>query len=188
MKTGVTGEQIWLQINEPTPQDKGKYTMELFDGKTGHKKTVDLSGQGRSFPLPHLCVGVTLWLGRSIYTGSSYRPVTLWVVGSLCAPQQPGSVCGDSTICFPWPVLSGHKLQTAFSSSKYPLAVCLLRYQPSFWAILQTPLCHWHWLAVLNTSCSTECLVYRSLPSNIWRRKWVTSLFCYFPTAFLWWI
>jgi len=46
-----TGEQIWLQINEPTPQDKGKYTMELFDGKTAHKKTVDLSGQGRPFPL-----------------------------------------------------------------------------------------------------------------------------------------
>ncbi|NXW43152.1 MYOM1 protein, partial [Nyctiprogne leucopyga] len=45
VKTGVTGEQIWLQINEPTPQDKGKYTMELFDGKTGHKKTADLSGQ-----------------------------------------------------------------------------------------------------------------------------------------------
>ncbi|KAK1214675.1 MYOM1 protein, partial [Pygoscelis papua] len=51
VKTGVTGEQIWLQINEPTPQDKGKYTMELFDGKTGHKKTIDLSGQGRPFPL-----------------------------------------------------------------------------------------------------------------------------------------
>uniref|UniRef100_A0A672U9X0 Myomesin-1 n=1 Tax=Strigops habroptila TaxID=2489341 RepID=A0A672U9X0_STRHB len=45
VKTGVTGEQIWLQIGEPTPQDKGKYTMELFDGKTVHKKTVDLSGQ-----------------------------------------------------------------------------------------------------------------------------------------------
>lgn len=51
VKTGVTGEQIWLQINEPTPQDKGKYTMELFDGKTAHKKTVDLSGQGRPFML-----------------------------------------------------------------------------------------------------------------------------------------
>ncbi|XP_030908720.2 myomesin-1 isoform X2 [Melopsittacus undulatus] len=45
VKTGVTGEQIWLQISEPTPQDKGKYTMELFDGETVHKKTVDLSGQ-----------------------------------------------------------------------------------------------------------------------------------------------
>lgn len=47
VKSGVTGEQIWLQINEPTPNDKGKYVMELFDGKTGHQKTVDLSGQGK---------------------------------------------------------------------------------------------------------------------------------------------
>nr|XP_028593102.1 myomesin-1 isoform X2 [Podarcis muralis] len=45
VKTGVTGEQIWLQINEPTPNDKGRYILELFDGKTGHTKTVDLSGQ-----------------------------------------------------------------------------------------------------------------------------------------------
>lgn len=48
VKSGVTGEQIWLQINEPTPNDKGKYVMELFDGKTGHQKTVDLSGQGNT--------------------------------------------------------------------------------------------------------------------------------------------
>ncbi|XP_069476954.1 myomesin-1 isoform X2 [Ambystoma mexicanum] len=45
MKSGVTGEQIWLQINEPTPKDKGKYTLELFDGKTTHSRAVDLSGQ-----------------------------------------------------------------------------------------------------------------------------------------------
>ncbi|KAG6923358.1 myomesin 1 [Chelydra serpentina] len=45
VKTGVTGEQIWLQINEPTPQDKGKYLMELFDGKTTHTRKLDLSGQ-----------------------------------------------------------------------------------------------------------------------------------------------
>uniref|UniRef100_A0A8C5QCI8 Myomesin-1 n=1 Tax=Leptobrachium leishanense TaxID=445787 RepID=A0A8C5QCI8_9ANUR len=45
VKTGVTGEMIWLQINEPTPNDKGKYKMELFDGKTTHTKEVDLSGQ-----------------------------------------------------------------------------------------------------------------------------------------------
>ncbi|NXI48364.1 MYOM1 protein, partial [Galbula dea] len=45
LRSGVTGEQLWLQINEPTPEDKGRYTMELFDGKTGHQKTVDLSGQ-----------------------------------------------------------------------------------------------------------------------------------------------
>ncbi|XP_060056701.1 myomesin-1 isoform X2 [Erinaceus europaeus] len=45
VKSGVTGNQIWLQINEPTPSDKGKYVMELFDGRTAHQKTVDLSGQ-----------------------------------------------------------------------------------------------------------------------------------------------
>ncbi|XP_051826351.1 myomesin-1 isoform X1 [Antechinus flavipes] len=45
VKSGVTGEQIWLQINEPTPNDKGKYVMELFDGKTTHERKVDLSGQ-----------------------------------------------------------------------------------------------------------------------------------------------
>ncbi|XP_038665115.1 myomesin-1 isoform X1 [Scyliorhinus canicula] len=44
MKSGVTGEQLWLQINEPTEKDKGKYTLELFDGKAGHKKSVELSG------------------------------------------------------------------------------------------------------------------------------------------------
>ncbi|XP_055490180.1 M-protein, striated muscle isoform X3 [Leucoraja erinacea] len=44
VKSGVTGEQIWLQINEPTQKDQGKYTLELFDGKEGHKKSVELSG------------------------------------------------------------------------------------------------------------------------------------------------
>ncbi|XP_063155211.1 myomesin-1 isoform X2 [Candoia aspera] len=45
VKSGATGNQIWLQINEPTPNDKGKYILELFDGKTAHTKMVDLSGQ-----------------------------------------------------------------------------------------------------------------------------------------------
>uniref|UniRef100_W5MZ68 Myomesin-1 n=1 Tax=Lepisosteus oculatus TaxID=7918 RepID=W5MZ68_LEPOC len=45
VKSGVTGEQLWLQINEPTEKDKGKYAIEIFDGKTGVQKTVDLSGQ-----------------------------------------------------------------------------------------------------------------------------------------------
>ncbi|XP_018123405.1 M-protein, striated muscle isoform X2 [Xenopus laevis] len=45
VKTGVTGDMIWLQINEPTPNDKGKYVLEMFDGKTTHARDVDLSGQ-----------------------------------------------------------------------------------------------------------------------------------------------
>lgn len=45
VKSGVTGEQLWLQINEPTEKDKGKYTMDIFDGKDGVKRVFDLSGQ-----------------------------------------------------------------------------------------------------------------------------------------------
>ncbi|KAJ0058932.1 hypothetical protein NL108_001170, partial [Boleophthalmus pectinirostris] len=45
VKSGVTGEQLWLQINEPTEKDKGKYTMDIFDGKDGVKRVFDLSGK-----------------------------------------------------------------------------------------------------------------------------------------------
>ncbi|KAM8838104.1 myomesin 1a (skelemin) isoform 1-T1 [Synchiropus picturatus] len=45
VKSGVTGEQLWLQINEPTEKDKGKYTMDVFDGKDGVKRVFDLAGQ-----------------------------------------------------------------------------------------------------------------------------------------------
>ncbi|MBN3279839.1 MYOM2 protein, partial [Polyodon spathula] len=45
VKCGVTGEQLWLQINEPTEKDKGKYAIEIFDGKGGLQKAVDVSGQ-----------------------------------------------------------------------------------------------------------------------------------------------
>nr|XP_033789856.1 myomesin-1 isoform X2 [Geotrypetes seraphini] len=45
VKSGVTGVEIWLQINEPTPKDKGNYVLELFDGKTTHTRSLDLTGQ-----------------------------------------------------------------------------------------------------------------------------------------------
>ncbi|XP_036376854.1 M-protein, striated muscle-like [Megalops cyprinoides] len=44
IKSGVVGEQLWLQINEPTEKDKGKYSIEFFDGKGGLKRTIELSG------------------------------------------------------------------------------------------------------------------------------------------------
>lgn len=62
VKTGITGEQLWLQINEPTPSDKGKYVMELFDGKTGHTKVVDLSGQGKSSSISTILQQMKIWL------------------------------------------------------------------------------------------------------------------------------
>ncbi|XP_039473773.1 M-protein, striated muscle isoform X6 [Oreochromis aureus] len=45
IKSGVVGEQLWLQIKEPTEKDMGKYAIEFYDGKGGLRRTVDLSGQ-----------------------------------------------------------------------------------------------------------------------------------------------
>ncbi|XP_068594133.1 myomesin 1a (skelemin) isoform X2 [Cebidichthys violaceus] len=45
VKSGVTGEQLWLKINEPTEKDKGKYTMDVFDGKDGVKRVFELTGK-----------------------------------------------------------------------------------------------------------------------------------------------
>ncbi|XP_062235443.1 M-protein, striated muscle isoform X2 [Platichthys flesus] len=45
IKSGVVGEQLWLQITEPTEKDTGKYAIEFNDGKGGLRRTVELSGQ-----------------------------------------------------------------------------------------------------------------------------------------------
>ncbi|XP_064188960.1 M-protein, striated muscle isoform X2 [Anguilla rostrata] len=45
IKSGVVGEQLWLQISDPTEKDKGKYAIEFFDGKGGLQRTVELTGQ-----------------------------------------------------------------------------------------------------------------------------------------------
>ncbi|XP_051990095.1 myomesin 1a (skelemin) [Xyrauchen texanus] len=45
VQCGVTEEQLWLKINEPTEKDKGKYAIDIFDGKGGIKRVIDLSGQ-----------------------------------------------------------------------------------------------------------------------------------------------
>ncbi|XP_041823506.1 M-protein, striated muscle isoform X2 [Melanotaenia boesemani] len=45
IKSGVVGDQLWLQITEPTEKDMGKYAIEFNDGKGGLKRTVELSGQ-----------------------------------------------------------------------------------------------------------------------------------------------
>ncbi|XP_019711489.1 M-protein, striated muscle isoform X9 [Hippocampus comes] len=47
LKSGVVGDQLWLQISEPTEKDMGKYAIEfnINDGKGGLRRTVELSGQ-----------------------------------------------------------------------------------------------------------------------------------------------
>ncbi|XP_072544220.1 myomesin 1a (skelemin) isoform X1 [Salminus brasiliensis] len=45
VQCGVTGEQLWLKIKEPTDKDKGKYAIDIFDGSAGVKRVLDLSGK-----------------------------------------------------------------------------------------------------------------------------------------------
>ncbi|NXD42935.1 MYOM3 protein, partial [Copsychus sechellarum] len=45
MRAGSTMNQIWLHILEPREADKGRYTLELFDGSSSHRLSTDLAGQ-----------------------------------------------------------------------------------------------------------------------------------------------
>ncbi|XP_063033291.1 myomesin-3 [Melospiza melodia melodia] len=44
-RAGSTMNQLWLHILEPGEADKGRYTLEIFDGSSSHRLTADLSGQ-----------------------------------------------------------------------------------------------------------------------------------------------
>uniref|UniRef100_A0A673JX38 Myomesin 3 n=1 Tax=Sinocyclocheilus rhinocerous TaxID=307959 RepID=A0A673JX38_9TELE len=47
-KPGSSMQKVWIEIFSPTEKDKGKYTLEMFDGQETHKRSLDLSGQGRA--------------------------------------------------------------------------------------------------------------------------------------------
>uniref|UniRef100_A0A3Q3KHH9 Myomesin 1a (skelemin) n=1 Tax=Mastacembelus armatus TaxID=205130 RepID=A0A3Q3KHH9_9TELE len=66
VKAGVTGEQLWLKINEPTEKDKGRYTMDIFDGKGSVKRFVDLIGQDRARVIGGLPDVVAIQEGKSL--------------------------------------------------------------------------------------------------------------------------
>uniref|UniRef100_A0A3B3URG1 Myomesin 1a (skelemin) n=1 Tax=Poecilia latipinna TaxID=48699 RepID=A0A3B3URG1_9TELE len=83
VKSGVTGEQLWLKINEPTEKDKGKYTMDIFDGKDGVKRVLDLSGKDRARVVGGLPDVVAIQEGKSLnLTGNVWgepAPEVCWV-------------------------------------------------------------------------------------------------------------
>uniref|UniRef100_A0AAX7UFV0 Myomesin 1b n=1 Tax=Astatotilapia calliptera TaxID=8154 RepID=A0AAX7UFV0_ASTCA len=70
IKSGVVGEQLWLQITEPTEKDMGKYAIEFYDGKGGLRRTVDLSGQGECLNRARVAGGlpdvVTIQEGKAL--------------------------------------------------------------------------------------------------------------------------
>ncbi|MEQ2174543.1 hypothetical protein GOODEAATRI_008962, partial [Goodea atripinnis] len=83
VKSGVTGEQLWLKINEPTEKDKGKYTMDIFDGKDGVKRVLDLTGKDRARVVGGLPDVVAIQEGKSLnLTGNVWgepTPEVCWV-------------------------------------------------------------------------------------------------------------
>ncbi|KAJ7985302.1 hypothetical protein DPEC_G00350670 [Dallia pectoralis] len=44
-KQGSSMQKVWMEILGPTENDKGKYTLEMFDGQEKHTRSMDLSGQ-----------------------------------------------------------------------------------------------------------------------------------------------
>ncbi|XP_067303947.1 myomesin-3 isoform X1 [Pseudorasbora parva] len=44
-KPGSSMQKLWIEIFGPSESDKGKYTLEMFDGQETHKRSLDLSGQ-----------------------------------------------------------------------------------------------------------------------------------------------
>lgn len=47
-QTGSSMQRVWIDVLNPTENDKGKYVLEMFDGKETHKRNLDLSGQAFS--------------------------------------------------------------------------------------------------------------------------------------------
>uniref|UniRef100_A0A8C8LXX8 Myomesin 1b n=1 Tax=Oncorhynchus tshawytscha TaxID=74940 RepID=A0A8C8LXX8_ONCTS len=82
IKSGVVGEQLWLQITEPTEKDKGKYAIEFHDGKGGLKRTVELAGQGETTSLSGLIL-VLLFSDRARVAGGLPDVVTIQELKAL---------------------------------------------------------------------------------------------------------
>lgn len=47
VQCGVTEDQLWLKINEPTDKNKGKYAIDIFAGEGSVRRVLDLTGQGK---------------------------------------------------------------------------------------------------------------------------------------------
>ncbi|XP_061777038.1 myomesin 1a (skelemin) isoform X1 [Nerophis ophidion] len=102
VKSGVTGEQLWLKINEPTERDKGKYTMDVFDGKDGVKRVFDLSGRAweEAFEeFQRLKAAAIAERNRARVIGGLPDVVAIQEGKSL---NLTGNVCGDPTPEVSW--------------------------------------------------------------------------------------
>uniref|UniRef100_A0A4W3J6W1 Myomesin 2a n=1 Tax=Callorhinchus milii TaxID=7868 RepID=A0A4W3J6W1_CALMI len=91
VKIGGSSEQVWLHICDPADRDKGKYVLEIFDGKQSYKRSLDLSGDGK---LP-FC---TLRDKMQIYYSSSYRGKVLGGLPDVVTIMEDKTLSLTSTV------------------------------------------------------------------------------------------
>uniref|UniRef100_A0A4W3JLM7 Myomesin 2a n=1 Tax=Callorhinchus milii TaxID=7868 RepID=A0A4W3JLM7_CALMI len=90
-RIGGSSEQVWLHICDPADRDKGKYVLEIFDGKQSYKRSLDLSGDGK---LP-FC---TLRDKMQIYYSSSYRGKVLGGLPDVVTIMEDKTLSLTSTV------------------------------------------------------------------------------------------
>uniref|UniRef100_A0A8C2CLD8 Myomesin 1a (skelemin) n=1 Tax=Cyprinus carpio TaxID=7962 RepID=A0A8C2CLD8_CYPCA len=117
VQCGVTGEQLWLKINEPTEKDKGKYAIDIFNGQGSVKRVLDLSGQGKSSAYSMVCVSAD----RARVVGGLPDVVTIQEGKSL---NLTGNVWGDPVPEVSWvkndkPLLSDDHYTLKFEHGKF---------------------------------------------------------------------
>uniref|UniRef100_A0A8C1D870 Myomesin 1a (skelemin) n=1 Tax=Cyprinus carpio carpio TaxID=630221 RepID=A0A8C1D870_CYPCA len=124
VQCGVTGEQLWLKINEPTEKDKGKYAIDIFNGQGSVKRVLDLSGQGKSSGVPTqatLQAAAIAERNRARVVGGLPDVVTIQEGKSL---NLTGNVWGDPVPEVSWvkndkPLLSDDHYTLKFEHGKF---------------------------------------------------------------------
>uniref|UniRef100_A0A8C2A5Q6 Myomesin 1a (skelemin) n=1 Tax=Cyprinus carpio TaxID=7962 RepID=A0A8C2A5Q6_CYPCA len=124
VQCGVTGEQLWLKINEPTEKDKGKYAIDIFNGQGSVKRVLDLSGQGKSSGVPTqatLQAAAIAERNRARVVGGLPDVVTIQEGKSL---NLTGNVWGDPVPEVSWvkndkPLLSDDHYTLKFEHAKF---------------------------------------------------------------------
>uniref|UniRef100_A0A8C1N792 Myomesin 1a (skelemin) n=1 Tax=Cyprinus carpio TaxID=7962 RepID=A0A8C1N792_CYPCA len=121
VQCGVTGEQLWLKINEPTEKDKGKYAIDIFNGQGSVKRVLDLSGQVWEELLETAYSMVCVSADRARVVGGLPDVVTIQEGKSL---NLTGNVWGDPVPEVSWvkndkPLLSDDHYTLKFEHGKF---------------------------------------------------------------------
>uniref|UniRef100_A0A3Q3KHS8 Myomesin 1a (skelemin) n=1 Tax=Monopterus albus TaxID=43700 RepID=A0A3Q3KHS8_MONAL len=121
VKPGVTGDQLWLKINEPTEKDRGRYTMDIFDGKAGIKRFFDLTGPWEAAFEEFKKLAAAIAERRARVIGGLPDVVAIQEGKSL---NLTGNVWGDPAPEVSWkknekPLVSDDRYKLKFEQGKY---------------------------------------------------------------------